>query len=137
MKKLLLIILMIPSLTKAQLHTGIGIGTDFKHAVAALNIGYKIDHFVIEGEIAPSLTRDVSTHNYMGFKAGISLGNIIPSVGYYYDHVSSDKTQLNASHFGYSIKAYKMVNDRGGLFVNGLYIHKSFQLTAGIHYIFN
>lgn len=139
MKRSIIILAIALTLTRAhaQLQTAIGTGTDFRHAVASWSFGFQVYHAVIEGEISPSLTRDVTTHNYIGVKAGYNFNGIIPSIGYYYDHVSADKRYLNSAYAGFSIKAIKMVNDRAGVFINGLYIHKSFQLTGGIHYIFN
>lgn len=150
MKKLFIIFLFFYSGAHSQVHFGMGAGSDFKHGVANINVGYETSNYlVLEAEMQPSLTRDASAHNYFGAKAGyaIELDNgakgafaifqtpqIIPSVGYYFDYVSADNTSLNSWRTGYSIKIVAPINDQlGGLFTNIMYIHKQVELVVGVH----
>lgn len=145
MKKIITIIMLIAATgAKAQFHTGIGAGTDFRFPVACLNLGYEFKGGVmLEGEIQPSITRNVAANNYVSVKLGYSFqlpadneAGIIPSISYCYNRKSADYTELNGSYVGISMKLYTMINDQGGLFVNTLYVHHTAQLTAGIHFIF-
>lgn len=119
-----------------QVTMGMGAGTDFRHGLAVLNLGYEVSNIVIEGRLTPSLTRNVNANNFMGGSVGYDFGGLVGSAGYYYDLVSEDKRWLNKAYVGYSVKWYTLINDRSGLFINALYINKSAQLTAGIHYKF-
>lgn len=143
---LVMVIVMCATKCHAQLYTDAGIGTDFKHAVATWNVGIEAQGVTAEAFITPSLTRNVSASNFLGVKVGYNIlsglpgdpsgVNLIPSIGYYYDHVSSDKKRLNTSHAGYSLKYIKQVSERGYLFANAAYVGGVVQVTTGIHYKF-
>jgi hypothetical protein len=132
MKNLLIILLLLPLVTHAQLNVTLGAGTDFKNSVANMGLGYETNNMIMEASISPSITRNVNTHNYMGIAAGYHVGPFIPAIGYYYDHVSSDKTDLNKYYVGYSIKAVKEINDNGGVYLSGMYINNQTLLTGGV-----
>lgn len=144
MKKLtIILILLIPLLSKGQVFTSIAVGYDFKGApIGNWAIGYNKNLVNFAAEMRPSLTRKVETNNYFGMRLGFNLINpdedglsIIPSVGYYYNKRSNDKRQLNNWAAGYSLKGMIEVTETGNLFLEGFYSN-SFQITCGIHVIF-
>lgn len=147
MKKMFLFILigLMPFISKSQVNTELGIGYDtYGRAIANLNVGYSISVFEFQGEMRPSLSRSVYGNHYFGFSGGIRLLNakdadISVSIGggYYYNLRSTDHKQLNGDFFGAYLKGIKMINDRGGVFFNTLYINSSAQFSGGIHYVFD
>lgn len=138
-----ILILLLPCISFAQLNTGIAAGYDTHgRAIANWYVGATISKIIeVTGEIRPSLTRSVFAHNYIGSKIGLNLTSpdhaglrIIPAIGYYYDLKSQDKTNLNKYYWAASLKTVMQINDSGnGLFLEGLYIGKSAQITVGIN----
>lgn len=143
MKKFIYLLLfkLIPVITFGQVHSGLALGYDTHNKLlGAWNIGYEKDIVVMDAEIRPNLTRNLPINNYCGFKLGLNLINpdedglsIIPGLGYYYDFRSMDKTKTNAYYFGYSLKSIIQVTNDGGLFIEGMYINKSAQITIGMN----
>jgi len=132
----------------AQLNTGLGIGYDTHgRAIASWSAGYEKGRFNVEGQIRPSLTRNVKTNNYIGGNIGLNLINapdaylkafsLIAYAGYFYDRVSNDKLILNKYYFSGSLRAIKMINENGGIFAETMYINKSIQASFGIHFKFD
>lgn len=145
MKKIIIILLLLPCISFAQLNAGIAAGYDTHgHGIATGYIGATIGQIVeVTGEIRPSLTRSVFAHNYIGGKIGMHIVNpndaglsIIPAIGYYYDLKSQDKTSLNKYYWAPSLRTGMQMNDSGnGFFIEGMYIAKSAQFTIGINVV--
>lgn len=138
----------IPNVCFSQLNTGLGYGYDTKgKAIATWSVGFEKRRLNVEGQIRPSLTRNVKTNNYIGGSVGYNLVapsdaylkafSLIAYVGYFYDHVSSDKVILNKYFFSGALRAIKMINENGGLFLESFYINKSVQFSGGIHFKFD
>lgn len=132
----------------AQVNANFAAGADtHKHIVYNLGFGYDVGRLQFTGEIRPSFTRDADTHNYLGFKGGIGLFNeadayllskqLYAEVGYYRDHVSEDKTELNKWHYAAGIKGVKMITEQGGITGELLYINESVQANFGMILKFN
>jgi hypothetical protein len=131
----------------AQVNANFGIGTDFKHIVYNVGASYDIGRFEFTGEIRPSFTRSVDTHNYLGFKGGIGLFSeydadlfkkqVYAEIGYYYDKVNSEKIELNKWHYAAGIKGVKMITEQGGITGELLYINESAQANFGMILKFN
>lgn len=147
MKKLFFLILigLMPFISKSQVFSEVGAGYDTHgRPMAILSFGYSVSIFEFAGEMRPSLTRSVFGSHYFGGTAGIRLINakdagisISTGGGYFYNLRSSDHKQLNGDFFGAYLKGIKMINDRGGIFLNILYINSSAQFSGGIHYVFD
>jgi hypothetical protein len=137
MKNLLLsICILFTSFSYAQLSTDWGIGYDLSthKMIATIVGGYEFHHVVIEGQLTPSMTRCAGVNNLFGIKGGYSIGPVTPSIGYYYNYRSSDKTYLNCGDLGYSVKIHIRVIENGsGVYLNGLYMRQQAQITVGIH----
>lgn len=124
---------------KSQVFSGLAFGYDTKGSpIGNLSIGYNYEILNLQGEIRPSLTRKVEMNNLLGLRLSLNLINpdedglsILPGVGYYYNHESSDKRNLNKWQLGYSIKSSIVVTDDGSLFIEGFYSN-SFQITIGM-----
>ena len=135
MKKLFifLLIIMLTTATTAQARTNIGAGwnLDSNVPVVAMNLSYESKKIVFEGVFNPTATRRVNGTNYTGFRLGYNIAGVIPSVGYYYNFYNSDqKKEFNKWRVGYSVKVARIINEDGGIFLNGLYSN-SVQLTIG------
>lgn len=148
MKNLILIsILLIPIISFSQLNTSAAIGYDTHgRPMAQWGFGIEAGQFNVSGQIRPSLTRSVFAHNYLGASIGFNIFNpgtaylkalsIIPSVGYFYDLKSQDKTNLNKYYWSAGIKTIKMLKEEAGLFIETIYINHSVQASFGMHLIF-
>lgn len=128
--------LLAPLFSIAQVSADPGAGYDVKtgQVISSLGIAYQSHNVVTEAVLTPTLTRKINCGNYAGFKIGYNIAGtgIIPSIGYYYNFYNNDqKFQYNCWCVGYSLKAIIPVNDNGGLFLNGMYIHHSAQISAG------
>jgi len=130
----------------SQVHFDMGAGAstfkDTKNTcvvpVMRLAFGYQFsNNITTEGIIQPAITRKSTPHNFLGFKVGYNIYDLIPSIGYLYDFRSSDNHSLNKWGVAYSLKYVVPVNENGGLFFDGLYCQKSIQVTVGFHVIFN
>jgi len=133
MKKLFLIFLCLPAFANSQMTFNMGAGTDFKNALAHISIGYQDNAMVVEAIEQPTITRKSNSNNYFGIKAGYNFHNIIPGIGYYYNYKSADKKEQNHFAPGISLKYLLIINVNGGLYIEGTYIEKAFQLTAGFN----
>lgn len=98
-----------------------------------ISAGYQIKNIVLEAEERPAITREVNAPNYFGAKAGVNIGGFVPAAGYYFNFRNEDNPENNHGSFGYSLEYQVMINDRGGLYAEGMVINKSFQITAGAH----
>lgn len=158
MKKfILLLIVLLPLATFAQIYIEMGGGAEYlQNGVATgednagketgiknvfpvmkLAVGAEFNNsIVVETVLQAGITRTKNVGAYFGFKGGYNFGNIVPAVGFYYGYLDADNTDKNAGHVGYSLRYQKFVNEQAGLFVEGLYINKTAQLTAGIHFAF-
>lgn len=129
-----------------QIHSDMALGYDTHgRAIASLSVGVTASEILeIQGEIRPSLSRSSFSHNYAGFRGGLRLINLNESTfyvslggGYFHDLKSNDHKELNKNYFGTYIKGVQMINDRGGVLLDLLYINNSLQVSTGIHYVFN
>lgn len=147
MKKKTIIMLMVlmPFISMAQMTSSLGYGYDLNgRAMAKWSVGYTAFQIVeLEGEIRPSISRNIFAHNYVGFRGGIHAVNpdesglfLIIGAGYYYDMRSQDKKSWNKDYLGTFVKGGTMLNENGGLFLEGLFINNSAQFCLGIHYCF-
>lgn len=130
--------LLAPLFSIAQVNADLGAGYDVKsgQVISSLSVGFQSHNVVTEAVLTPTLTRKINCGNYAGFKIGYNIAGagIIPSIGYYYNYYNNDqKFQYNCWCVGYSLKAIIPVNDNGGLFLNGMYINHSEQVSAGFH----
>lgn len=142
MKKLsLLLIALIPLITFSQVFSSLSAGYDTKGtSIGAWAIGYNKGLINLQGEIRPSLTRKVEMNNLLGFRLSFNVVNpedegvsILPGVGYYYNHVSSDKRNLNKWQLGYTLKTGVDISEGGNsVFIEGMYIDKSVQISLGM-----
>ncbi len=142
-KTILLLITIIPFICLAQVNLGIGAGIDIKGHDPVVNtyIGYSYQNVFITAEIRPAATRTAFKNNYLGGKIGYDLSNserysIIPSIGYYYNKISSDKRELNNFKLGYSVKGILYLKDRNGIFAETFYSDR-LQFCIGMHVTLN
>lgn len=142
MKTIILIAgLLVTSIAQAQFRAGIGAGWDLDNnvIVSSLDASYETPVGITLGAtLTPSLTRYVNAGNYAGINLGYNIAGtgIIPAVGAYYNFMASDQhSDMNEWRIGYSLKLQRLVSERGGVFVNGMYSN-SIQLSGGIYYKF-
>lgn len=135
MKNLISLIFLIPVISFAQVKVDIGAGYNFScsHAVVKLSVGYEVKKIVIEAVEQPTVTHDAGNPNYFGLKAGYNIHGVIPMVGYMYNYTSADDKSKNKGAVGYSLKYVYTLGDPGGLFVEGLYVHKVVEIVFGFH----
>lgn len=95
--------------------------------------GYQAGSIVLEGEIRPTVTKKQNSSTNLGAKVGYNFNGLIPAAGYYYNYCNSDNPENNTSGIGLSLKYIVQVNDKGGVYFEGMYVNKSYQLTAGFH----
>lgn len=142
MKKIsFLLVALIPLVPLAQPSAGGGIGYDFASGKAIVDIyaGYVAHNVTAEAEMLPTLKRNITecspeVHNYLGLKIGYKIAQIItPSVGYYYNLVSTNDKELNSAHVGYSTRVIIPVSENGGVYLNAMWINKSCLATAGLY----
>lgn len=139
MKKLIILLLFIPLLSKSQIFTSIAAGYDTKGApIGNWAIGYNKNLFNVQAEMRPSLTRKVEMNNLFGFRLSANLVNpdedglsILPGIGYYFNRKSNDHKQLNKWVYGYSLKTGLDITETGTAFIEGFYSN-SFQFTIGM-----
>lgn len=115
-----------------------GYGFDLQSSKPVMNLsaGYEAHNVQVQAVMSPCLSRSINANNYFGIKAGYDIaGHIIPSVGYYYNLHSDDNKSLNQYYPGVSLKGVLPINERGGIYLDGMYIHKSFEVTAGFHIV--
>lgn len=139
MRRLSFLLLFIPALSFSQLHIDMGIGYDISTSkpLATISLGVDAGPLVFDAFMMPSLTRAAAVNNYFGVKAGLKIHNVTPAIGFYNNHRSADDVTLNGNYAGYSINVLQPVGEAGSyIFINGLYCHKGFQLTTGLHYSF-
>lgn len=132
-KKIILIFLCLPAVANAQMTFNMGAGTDFKNALAHISAGYQYNELLVEAVEQPTITRKANSNNYFGIKACYNFRGFIPAIGYYYNYKSSNNKEQNHSVPGISLKYLLILNTNGGLYIEGMYIEKSFQLTAGFN----
>lgn len=142
MKKLFLIAaILIPAITFSQIFSSLAAGYDTKGTpIGTLAFGYNKGLLNFQGEIRPSLTRKVEMNNLLGFRLSANLVNpdedglmILPGIGYYYNRKSSDKRNLNKWQYGYTLKAGTEISEGGNaVFIEGMYIDRSAQITIGM-----
>lgn len=130
--------------SKSQINSGLFLGYDTHgRMISTWSIGYEKSIFNFQGEIRPSLSRNVAAHNYIGFRFSLNLENpdgeemtglsVLPGIFYGYDLKSQDKVYLNKWFFAPTLKTIIMITDNGGLSFDGMYINKSVQISMGIH----
>jgi hypothetical protein len=93
--------------------------------------GYQVNHFVIQGEMKPAITRTSSAPSYFGGVLGIRISNVILTGGYYYNLISSDDKSLNVWKPGASLEYCKKLRKKGGIYGKVMYLNSSVIITAG------
>ena len=153
MKKLIIsIFLLIPIIAFSQVQIDFGAGIarlnkglptaknnngeviSSRNVFYTLNISaqYKVNNVIVGGDFIPEFGVNVAqTPSYYGLKAGYSIRNISPAIGYYRAFISSDNPELNKYVVGYSLDYYYEVGEQGGVFGRGMYINKSFIAAVG------
>ena len=137
MKKFIILLFLFPAICQAQPVVDWGYGFDLQTGkpVMKLAAGYEANNIQAQAVMSASLSRSVNTNNYFGIKAGYDIAGIIPSVGYYYDLRNGDDKSVNQYYPGISLKGVLPINERGGIYLDGMYINKSFEITAGFHIV--
>jgi len=138
MKNLLFVLLLSPLISMAQPYAEMGSGIETVHhrPLMKISAGYELNKVSVEAVEQVTITRATNSNNYFGLKTGYNIHNFIPGVGYYYNYrTADDKTQNHATP-GFSLKYVLDLNDRGGVYAEGNYVEKSFQVTFGFHAIF-
>jgi len=129
MKKLLIIIFLLPNILSAQVHTEWGAG--YEHVpVGKIAMGYTTGKIMMEAMVLPGLSRKINANTYYGVQAGINLKNIVPSVGYFYNYRSADDVSLNkwvGLTAGIKVIVFKY------FYAEVIYINKNALATAGFH----
>lgn len=138
MKKLLFVLSLFPLISMSQFTVGFGAGYNLsgKKPLLDISTGLEIKNVRVEGQMAPSITRATDANSFFGLKIGYDIADFFtPSIGYYHNIVSTDNKELNKNYLGYSAQIVVPVNERGGIFINGMMVHKQCLVTIGAHCI--
>lgn len=134
--------------SEAQTNFNMGVGYITQKVITGqIGLNYELHRISFGGEIRPSITRSVDAPQLFGFRAAVNLFNeadayytsysIIPFIGYYYNKFSDSKLTKGEWLTGYGIRAYKMMNDIGAVYIEPMYIKNNFSLQAGMLFKFN
>lgn len=124
-----------------QINADIGAGLNYNkelHPAFKISFGYELHKVVTEFVYQPTISKVVNEPTmFIGLKTGYNYKGFVPMVGYYYAHVNADDKSKNKwAGVGYSLKYVYVLGDAGGLFLEGLYLNKSYHLIAGFHITF-
>lgn len=139
---LVLALLLMITNTNAQFSIGAGVGfSTLGSAVAQLPMAVETKWVNIQAGFYTHLTMDADKGALFYTQLGKTLHvsedvEIIPAVGYAYDHISGDDPSLNTDGLISSLYAYAAIDDDISLFAGGAFVFKReyVLMTIGARY---
>lgn len=153
-KTIILFFAVLPLCAAAQVEAGLGAGynTKDKTPIANVYLGVAGNGVHLDLDLQVPTKREINLSVYSGVKAGFDVlyhnpdylpydavqnSSLIIYAGAYYNKVSSDHTEQNNYVPGFSAKYIRTFKNENGVYLDAMYINKSFLFSAGMHVVIN